>query len=87
MKRFLFLSGAALLFVFSGASAQAQTGTARGRVVDDKGQPVLEAKLLIEYQGGVTRKLETKTNKKGEYTQVGMQPGMYKFTASNDGFG
>ncbi len=86
MKRFLLLSGAALLVVLSGASAQAQTGTARGRVVDEKGQPVLEAKLLIEYQGGVTRKLETKTNKKGEYTQVGMQPGMYKFTASKEGY-
>jgi tetratricopeptide (TPR) repeat protein len=86
MKRFLFVSGAALLFCLAGASAQAQTGTARGRVVDDKDQPMIDVKVLIEYQGGVTRKLEAKSNKKGEFTQVGMQPGMYKFTASKDGY-
>lgn len=86
MKRFLLLSGAALLFCLSGASAQAQTGTARGRVVDDKDQPMVDVKILIEYQGGVTRKLEAKSNKKGEYTQVGMQPGMYKFTATKEGY-
>ncbi len=86
MKRFLFVTGAALVFCLAGSSAQAQTGTARGRVVDDKDQPLIEAKVLIEYQGGVTRRLEAKTNKKGEYTQVGMQPGMYKFTASKEGY-
>jgi tetratricopeptide (TPR) repeat protein len=66
--------------------AQAQTGTARGRVLDAQGQPVAEAKVLIEFQGGVTRKFEVKTNKKGEFMQVGMQPGPYRFTVSKEGF-
>jgi tetratricopeptide (TPR) repeat protein len=66
--------------------AQAQTGTARGRVTDAQGQPLADAKVLIEYQGGVTRKFEVKTNKKGEFMQVGMQPGPYRFTASKEGY-
>jgi tetratricopeptide (TPR) repeat protein len=35
--------------------------------------------------GGVTRKFEVKTNKKGEFTQVGLQPGPYRITASKEG--
>ena len=66
--------------------AQAQTGTARGKVFDAQGQPIQDAKVLIEYQGGITRKFEVKTNKKGEFMQVGMQPGPYRFTVSKEGF-
>jgi len=86
MKRGFLMGGLLLGFVFSGVEAWAQTGTARGKVTDDKGQGLPEVKILIEFQGGVTRKFETKTNKKGEFTQVGLQPGVYRFTASKDGF-
>jgi tetratricopeptide (TPR) repeat protein len=67
-------------------AAQAQTGTARGKVLDSKGQPLQDATVVMEFMGGITRKFEVKTNKKGEWMQVGMQPGPYKFTASKDGF-
>jgi protocatechuate 3,4-dioxygenase beta subunit len=67
-------------------SAFAQTGTARGKVLDEAGKPVEGASVKIEFLGGVTRAYETKTNKRGEYTQVGLQPGDYKFTASKEGF-
>jgi len=77
------LAGLALL----AASGEAQTsGAARGKVVDDQGQPVADASVVIEYQGGVTRKFEVKTNDKGEYMQVGLSPGTYRFTASKEGF-
>lgn len=86
MKRALtvacLLAGLALL----SAPARAQTGTARGKVFDAQGQPIADAKVLIEYQGGITRKFEVKTNKKGEFMQVGMQPGPYRFTVSKEGF-
>jgi tetratricopeptide (TPR) repeat protein len=72
--------------VLVAAPAQAQTGTARGKVVDGQGQPVPDAKVVIEFQGGITRKFEVKTNKKGEFMQVGMQPGPYRFTVSKEGF-
>jgi tetratricopeptide (TPR) repeat protein len=85
MKRFLFAAG--LGFVLLAApQAFAQTGTARGKVLDEQGQPLADAQVVIEYQGGVTRKVETKSNKKGEYTQVGLTPGVYRFTASKEGF-
>jgi tetratricopeptide (TPR) repeat protein len=86
MKRSLvpgMLCAAALLF---GAEAFAQTGTARGKVLDEKDQPVADAVITLEFQGGVSRKMETKTNKKGEFTQVGMYPGPYRITASKEGY-
>jgi Flp pilus assembly protein TadD len=86
MKRLLIAGVFLLGFALVGAPAHAQTGTARGRVVDEQGQPVVDAKVLLEFQGGVTRKYETKTSKKGEYTQVGMYPGPYKITVTKEGF-
>lgn len=86
MKR-LFLAGALLagVFLWSG-TASAQTGTARGKVVDEAGKPVQDAAVSLELQGGMTRKFQTKSNKKGEYTQVGMQPGQYRVSAAKDGY-
>ena len=86
MNRALIAAGLLLGIGLLAAPAQAQTGTARGKVLDLQGQPIPDAKVLIEFQGGITRKFETKTNKKGEYMQVGMQPGPYRFTASKDGY-
>lgn len=86
MKRLVlyFTLMAAAFGLSSGAFAQ--TGTARGKVVDEKGQPVEGAVVKIEFQGGVTRAYETKTNKRGEFTQVGLQPGDYKLTATKEGY-
>ena len=86
MKRALIAAGLLLGIGLVAAPARAQTGTARGKVVDAQGQPVQDAKILIEFLGGITRKFEVKTNKKGEFMQVGMQPGQYRFTASKEGF-
>ena len=86
MKR-LFLAATMLAGVFlASAPAHAQTGTARGKVVDEKGQALPEAAVALEYQGPMTRKFDTKTNKKGEFTQVGMQPGVYRVTATKEGY-
>jgi Flp pilus assembly protein TadD len=84
MKRLLYAAGLGLALL--AVPAQAQTGTARGKVLDEQGQPLDGAKIDIDYQGGVSRHIETKTNKKGEYIQVGLAPGVYKFTASKEGF-
>lgn len=86
MKRFLVAAAVLSSVALLGGEAAAQTGTARGKVVDDKNQTIEGATILLEYQGGVTRKNETKTNKKGEFTQVGLAPGTYRITASKDGF-
>src|SRR5437016_4715444 len=65
--------------VFS-APAFAQ-GIVKGKVVDDKNQPVADAKVVI---AGPARNAETKTNNKGEYVQVGLQSGRYTVTVSKD---
>jgi tetratricopeptide (TPR) repeat protein len=65
--------------VFS-APAFAQ-GIVKGKVVDDKNQPVADAKVVI---AGPARNAETKTNNKGEYVQVGLQSGAYTVTVTKD---
>jgi tetratricopeptide (TPR) repeat protein len=86
MKRLWLTVGLLMAVALVGSEAGAQTGTARGKILDDKGQPLEGVVVTIDYQGGVTRKYETKTNKKGEYTQVGIYPGVYKVTANKEGF-
>jgi len=56
----------------------------KGVVTDDKGQPVDAAKVNIEMNGGTGRRYESKTNKKGEYIQIGLTGGSYKITAEKD---
>jgi tetratricopeptide (TPR) repeat protein len=89
MRTHLFRGVLALvLAVGLAAPALAQsTGMVKGKVVDAKNEPVEGAKVLIEFTEGVNRKNETKTNKKGEYIQIGLFPGTYKVTASKEGVG
>jgi tetratricopeptide (TPR) repeat protein len=86
MKRALIAASLVLGVGLLAPPAQAQTGTARGKVFDTKGEPIKDVKVKIEFQGGITRQFEVKTNKKGEYMQVGMQPGPYRFTAEKEGY-
>jgi tetratricopeptide (TPR) repeat protein len=62
-------------------SSFAQTGQIKGKVVDAQGNPVDGAKILLHNEN-TNRDIETKSNKKGEYIQVGLSPGKYKVTAS-----
>ena len=75
---------AAVVLAF-GVPALAQS-VVRGRVVDAKNQPVADAVVLFEAEGA-NRKMQTKTDKNGEFLQVGLQSGPYKVTASKDGVG
>ena len=75
--------GAALLLA---PAAHAQTGMARGKVVDENGQAMSGVKVAWEFQGGVTRKGEVTSNKKGEFIQVGLQPGNYRFKVDIAGY-
>jgi tetratricopeptide (TPR) repeat protein len=69
----------AVALVFS-APAFAQ-GIVKGKVVDEKGQPVADAKVTIQ---GAARNAETKTNNKGEFVQVGLQSGPYTVTVTKE---
>jgi TolA-binding protein len=80
------LAVAAALFFAPPTFAQS-TGNVKGRVVDAQGQPVDGAKVTIEFADGMNRKYEVKTNKKGEFIQVGLAPGNYKLTAEKEKLG
>lgn len=76
----------ALLFVAASvATASAQTGQVRGKVVDASGNPVVDAAVTVSFTGGITRITNTKTDERGTFIQVGLPPGPYEVTVEKDG--
>jgi len=70
------------LALVSPALAQS-TGMVRGTVKDAAGKPVEGAKVNIDADAS-NRHFETKTDKKGEFLQIGLAPGPYKVSAEKD---
>ena len=66
------------------APGYAQTGQVKGNVVDANGKPVEGAVVTIEGSDSGGRKFTVKSNKNGDYIQIGLQPGQYKITATKD---
>lgn len=69
------------------APAVAQTGLVKGKVVGPDGKPVADAVISIEFMEGVARKLSTKSDKRGEFVQLGLQSGGYRITATAEKLG
>src|SRR5947209_7826428 len=61
----------------------AAQGLVNGTVTDAQGMPVDGATVTIE-QEGTNRRFDMKTNKKGEFMQIGLASGNYKITATKD---
>lgn len=70
-----------LALVAPAAPAAAQSGQIKGKVIDDQNKPVADAKIVMQ-AAETSRKVETKSNGKGEYIQIGLPPGNYTVTAS-----
>jgi Flp pilus assembly protein TadD len=68
------------------AAAQS-TGMVKGKVVDGANQIVEGATVILETKDGGARRFKVTTNKKGEYIQIGLAPGVWTVTASKDGVG
>ena len=84
-----FAAGAAILIITAGlALGQAGRGTARmnGVVLDPQGRPVAGAKLTVVYaqSGGST--FEATTDKKGEWTVMGVGTGNWDVTVNAEGY-
>ena len=82
IRRSLVICAVAIGLAFVAVPASAQTGQVKGKVVDKENKPVEGAAISIENQDGAGQKLTTKTNKKGEYIQIGLTPGKYRITAT-----
>jgi tetratricopeptide (TPR) repeat protein len=72
-----------LVLMFAPA-ALAQSTMIKGKVVDAEGKPMANVAITVEFQGGVNRKLQTKTDKRGEFIQLLTESGAYKVTATAD---
>ena len=81
------LAAAVAVTLAVAAPALAQTGLVKGKVVGPDGKPVPDAAVTIEFMEGVSRKLTTKSDKRGEFVQLGLQSGGYRVTATADKLG
>jgi len=81
-RKWIFLAPAALLIALP---AWAQTGSVKGMVQGQDGQPIEKVQVTIEFLGGVTRKLTTSTNAKGDFIQIGLSTGSYRLTFQKEG--
>ena len=70
----------ALAFLALAAPASAQTGGVKGRIVDEAGKPIVDVVIVFSSPDLGTNTL--KTNAKGEFTNIGMRPGMYSVKAT-----
>jgi tetratricopeptide (TPR) repeat protein len=68
-------------------AAVAQSTMVKGKVIGANKEPMVGVAITIEFQGGVNRKLETKTDKRGEFIQLLTEGGQYKITATDPKIG
>ena len=82
VHRLLVIAGTTIVLALMAAPGAAQsTGMIKGKVVDGQGQPIEGATIVIEFKEGVNRRYEIKTNKKGEFIQIGLATGGWTVTA------
>src|SRR5215472_5733417 len=82
MKRNLII-GTLLVLVLALGAAQAQSAQVSGRILGDDGKPLVNAKVTYS-DANTGRKFNYKTDKKGQYTAIGVPYGNYKVTITNE---
>jgi Tfp pilus assembly protein PilF len=76
----------AMVVAFAPA-ALAQSTMIKGKVIGANKEPIVGVQVTIEFLGGVNRKLQTKTDKRGEFIQLLTESGMYRITATDPKIG
>jgi tetratricopeptide (TPR) repeat protein len=74
----------AILCALFAVPAVSQTATVKGVCKDGEGNPLVDAQVVWHNQDN-GRTFNLKTNKKGEYFSLGIEPGKYTVTLSKDG--
>src|SRR5437879_8393537 len=85
MSRSLIFTIATILIVSSTALGQTATGILQGRVTDDSGAAVPDAKVTIENERTAVRQVTT-SNSLGNFVQPYLLPSTYKVTVEKVGF-
>jgi len=85
MSRSLIFTIATILIVSSTALGQTATGILQGRVADDSGAAVPDAKVTIENERTAVRQVTT-SNSLGNFLQPYLQPSTYRVTVEKVGF-
>lgn len=75
------IAALALSLVATLAVAQGM-GQVRGRIVDEKGQPVPEAEIVMEFVGDVQLSVTFKANVRGEFVRSGLRTGSWRLQAT-----
>jgi tetratricopeptide (TPR) repeat protein len=86
MTHFLSTRTVALLMALAlglAPAALAQTTMIKGKVIGADKEPVPGVQITIESLGGVPRKLQTKTDRRGEFIQLLTESGPYRVTATD----
>lgn len=85
-KSIIFSAIALALLLALALPAAAQTRAIKGKVTDEKGEPIADAQITIQGTD-IVRTLTTKTNKRGEYMYLlGLQVGTYRVIVHKAGF-
>ena len=79
-------AGVCLISLWLALPAAAQTRIFRGKVTDDKGQPIAGATVIIQGIDVKSRTFTAKTDKKGTYVYMGLPDGLYHVGARAQGF-
>ena len=83
MRTYVIRGLCALAVVMAVAAPAAGQGVLRGKVSDPAGKPVEGATVVIEGIAN-SRRAEVKTNRNGEFIQVGLASGRYNVTVTKD---
>ena len=83
MRTYLIRGLMALFVVFAVSAPAAAQSVIRGKVVDGTGKPVEGAVVTIEATES-SRRAQVKTNRNGEFMQIGLPSGRYNVTAVKD---
>ncbi len=75
---------ALLIGIFAVSAAAQMTTSVKGFAKDEAGKPIADAQVQLQSTDS-GRKYSIKTDKKGEYFSLGIQPGKYTFVLMKDG--
>jgi tetratricopeptide (TPR) repeat protein len=81
------LAALAIALLAAAPAALAQSTMIKGKVVGGNNEPLVGVQITIEFLGGVNRKLQTKTDKRGEFIQLLTESGNYRVTATDPKIG